>query len=112
MHIEWMRSSGTPSLGGLPLVRFTTEDRLNEIMRIHEEEGCGVFNPHVYTLEEGGWRRPDSALLAFKRQADPLGLLNPGKMVAWDRPDFDFGAGKDYVFPGLRESDSAVLAED
>jgi hypothetical protein len=32
--------------------------------------------------------------------------------VAWDRPDFDFGAGKDYVFPGLRESDSAVLAED
>lgn len=112
MHIEWMRSSGTPSLGGLPLVRFTTEERLNEIMRIHEEEGCGVFNPHVYTLEEGGWRRPDPALLAFKRQADPLGLLNPGKMVAWDRPDFDFGAGKDYVFPGLRESDSAVLAED
>ena len=112
MHIEWMRSSGMPSLGGLPLVRFTTEERLNEIMRIHEEEGCGVFNPHVYTLEEGGWRRPDPALLAFKRQADPLGLLNPGKMVAWDRPDFDFGAGKDYVFPGLRESDSAVLAED
>jgi hypothetical protein len=54
----------------------------------------------------------DPALLAFKRQADPLGLLNPGKMVAWDRPDFDFGAGKDYVFPGLRESDTADLADD
>lgn len=109
MHVEWIRSGGTPSLAGLPLVRFSTEERLNEIMRIHAGEGCGVFNPHVYTLEEGGWRRPDPALLAFKRQTDPLGLLNPGKMLAWDRPDFDFGAGKDYVFPGLRESADSVL---
>jgi hypothetical protein len=30
-------------------------------------------------------------------------------MLAWDRPDFDFGAGKDYVFPGLRESADSVL---
>jgi len=26
----------------------------------------------------------DAAQLAFKRQADPLGLLNPGKMKAWE----------------------------
>jgi hypothetical protein len=28
-------------------------------------------------------------------------LLNPGKMIAWDNPDFDFSAGKNYLFPGL-----------
>jgi hypothetical protein len=26
----------------------------------------------------------------FKREADPKGLLNPGKMIAWDDPDFDY----------------------
>jgi FAD/FMN-containing dehydrogenase len=108
MHVELMRSNGAPSMGGLPLVRFTTEQRLQEIMQIHEDEGCAVFNPHVYTLEEGGWRRPDPLLLDFKRQADPLGLLNPGKMVAWERPDFDFGSGRSFVFPGLRGVEAAA----
>jgi hypothetical protein len=103
-----IRSAGAPSLAGLPLVRFSTEERLREIMRIHEEEGCAVFDPHVYTLEEGGWRRPEPLLLAFKREADPLGLLNPGKMIAWDRPDFDFGAGKAFVFSGLETTTAAT----
>ena len=108
IHVELIRSAGAPSLAGLPLVRFSTEERLREIMRIHEEEGCAVFDPHVYTLEEGGWRRPEPLLLAFKREADPLGLLNPGKMIAWDRPDFDFGAGKAFVFSGLETTTAAT----
>jgi hypothetical protein len=38
-------------------------------------------------------KQVDRAQLAFKRAADPLGLLNPGKMLAWDDPD-DAGSGR------------------
>jgi FAD/FMN-containing dehydrogenase len=35
-------------------------------------------------LEDGGMKTVDTAQLAFKRQNDPLGLLNPGKTRAWE----------------------------
>jgi hypothetical protein len=82
-------------------VRYTSEERLEEIIRIHEENECDVFNPHRYTLEEGGMKRTDQAQLEFKREADPKGILNPGKMVAWDDPSFDFNAGRAWLFEGL-----------
>ena len=81
----------------LPLVRFTSEARLNEIIRIHEDMGAPIFDPHRYTLEEGGMKQTDEVQLAFKREADPKGLLNPGKMIAWDQPDFDFSAIYQYA---------------
>jgi FAD/FMN-containing dehydrogenase len=43
-----------------------------------------VFDPHTYVLEDGGMKQTDPEQLAFKRHADPLGLLNPGKMRGWD----------------------------
>ncbi|MDX5356572.1 MAG: FAD-binding oxidoreductase [Rhodobacterales bacterium] len=101
MHLEMGRFDGTVVFSGLPLVRFTTEERLEEIMRLHEENGCLVFNPHRYTLEEGGMKKSDQVQLAFKKEADPAGILNPGKMIAWDDPDFDFDAGHAYTFAGL-----------
>lgn len=101
MHIEMTRQDGIVTFAGLPLVRYTSEARLEEIIRIHEDNGCDVFNPHRYTLEEGGMKRTDQKQLAFKREADPKGILNPGKMVAWENPDFDFGAGKAWLFDGL-----------
>ena len=86
LHLEFVRLGGQVCCFGLQLVRFTTEARLSEIIAIHEEEGCPVFNPHAFTLEEGGMKQVDHAQLAFKREADPHGLLNPGKMLAWDDP--------------------------
>ena len=100
-HLEFVRFDGKVTCFGLPLVRFTTEERLEEIMAIHEEMGAPIFNPHRYTLEEGGMKQTDEVQLAFKRQADPNGLLNPGKMIAWEDPDYDFRSGKTYLFPGL-----------
>ena len=99
-HLEVMRENGRTMFAGLSLVRFTTETRLDEIVRIHEDMGCMIFNPHRYTLEEGGRQTVDDRQLAFKREADPKGLLNPGKMIAWDAPDFDY-AGV-YAYRGLR----------
>jgi len=100
-HLEFVRFDGKVTCFGLPLVRFTSEERLEEIVALHEKLGIPVFNPHRYTLEEGGMKQTDPAQLAFKRQADPKGLLNPGKMIAWENPDFDFATGRTYLFPGL-----------
>ena len=83
MHLEFIRTEGTLAIRGLQVVRFTTVDRLSEIIRIHEARGCVVFNPHTYVLEDGGRNVTDPAQLAFKEVADPLGLLNPGKMRGW-----------------------------
>ncbi|MCW5715946.1 MAG: FAD-binding oxidoreductase [Bauldia sp.] len=105
-HLEYVRFDGKVTCFGLPLLRYTTQERLDEIMRIHEDLGCPIFNPHRYTLEEGGMKQTDRAQLDFKRQTDPRGLLNPGKMVAWENPDFDFSTGKTYLFRGLQPADS------
>ncbi|SDU36879.1 FAD-binding oxidoreductase [Stappia sp. ES.058] len=100
-HLEFVRFDGKVTCFGLPIVRYTTEERLDEIIRIHEEHGCPIFNPHRYTLEEGGMKQTDAVQLAFKKEADPKGLLNPGKMIAWENPDFDFTSDQTYLFPGL-----------
>ncbi|MBN9233725.1 MULTISPECIES: FAD-binding oxidoreductase [Phyllobacteriaceae] len=100
-HLEFVRLDGNITCFGLNLVRFTTEERLDEIVRLFEENGCPIFNPHRYTLEEGGMKQTDAIQLAFKRQADPQGLLNPGKMIAWENPDYDYRSGKTFLFKGL-----------
>jgi FAD/FMN-containing dehydrogenase len=100
-HLEFVRFDGKITCFGLPLVRFTTEARLDEIIRIHEDMGAPIFNPHRYTLEEGGMKQTDALQLAFKREADPDGLLNPGKMIAWDDPGFNYANGKTYLYPSL-----------
>ena len=100
-HLEVIRFNGRIAFAGLPLVRFSTEARLQEIIAEHEAMGAMIFNPHRYTLEEGGMKQTDAIQLAFKRETDPRGLLNPGKMIAWENPDFDFSAGKNFLFPGL-----------
>jgi hypothetical protein len=100
-HIEFIRFNGQIGCAGLPMLRFTTEARLDAIMAEHQELGAMIFNPHRYTLEEGGMKQTDAVQLAFKRETDPQGLLNPGKMIAWEDPSFDFAAGRNFLFPGL-----------
>lgn len=99
-HLEVLKNGGKVGFAGLTLVRFTTEERLDEIVRLHEEAGALIFNPHRYTLEEGGRQMTDATQLNFKREADPKGLLNPGKMISWDDPDYAYD--KMYAYPGLK----------
>ncbi len=98
-HLEVLRENGKVMFAGLSLVKFSTPERLDEIVRLHEEEGAMIFNPHRYTLEEGGRQSTDRRQLDFKREADPKGLLNPGKMIAWDDPDFDYSGM--YAYAGM-----------
>jgi FAD/FMN-containing dehydrogenase len=103
-HLEFVRLDGNITCFGLPLVKFTSEARLDEIVRLHEENGCPIFNPHRYTLEEGGMKQTDAVQLAFKRETDPQGLLNPGKMIAWENPDYDYRSGRTFLFKGLQKA--------
>lgn len=84
MHTEVARFGGQVTMSALPVVRWTTRERLWEIIAACEAEGVAVANPHVYTLEEGArWKLVGADRLAFKREVDPLGLLNPGKMTSF-----------------------------
>ena len=83
MHLEFLRVNGKAMPAGLPIVCYTTEERLNEIIRYHEENGAFIANPHTYLLEDGGRKTVDVEQLKFKEKVDPYGLLNPGKMRAW-----------------------------
>ena len=79
MHLEFFRVNGAVIPGALQLVRYTTEERLNEIMRYHEENGVFIANPHTYIIEDGGRKVIDPEQLKFKQMVDPHGLMNPGK---------------------------------
>ena len=80
-HCEFIRFGGRVTASALPVVRYTSAERLNEIMAIHEAHGVMIANPHVVTLEDGSrHKRADADQLGFKREVDPFGLLNPGKM--------------------------------
>ncbi|MER8633174.1 FAD-binding oxidoreductase [Mesorhizobium opportunistum] len=103
-HLEFVRLDGNITCFGLPLVKFTTEARLDGIIRLHEDNGCPIFNPHRYTLEEGGMKQTDAVQLAFKRETDSQGLLNPGKMIAWENPDYDYRSGRTFLFKGLQKA--------
>lgn len=97
LHLEFVRFGGEVTCFGLPVVRYSTPERLAEIIAMHEAAGCPIFNPHDCTLEGGGMKKVDDVQLAFKRDADPYGLLNPGKMVAWDDPDYS-AEGQTWLF--------------
>jgi len=83
IHLEFLRFQGRVMPAGLPLVKFTQAERLQEIIDYHNQLGATVANPHAYTIEEGGGGVINPAQLALKQAVDPYGLLNPGKMRSW-----------------------------
>ena len=85
-HIEFMKNGdGVVIPGAIPVVRFTTEERLNDMIAYCRSIGVFVANPHVNYLEDGGRFRPDNIQLLAKQKYDPRGLLNPGKMISFHK---------------------------
>jgi FAD/FMN-containing dehydrogenase len=83
-HMEFMKSGeGRVFPGAIPVVYYTTEERLNDMIDFCREIGVWVANPHVNNVEGGGRYRADNIQLLAKRRYDPKGLLNPGKMVTF-----------------------------
>jgi FAD/FMN-containing dehydrogenase len=86
IHIEWMKNgAGVVIPGSIPIVRFTTPERLNEMIDYCREIGVFVANPHVNHVEGGGRYREDNVQLQTKYRYDPRGLMNPGKMATFVR---------------------------
>ena len=85
-HIEFMKNGeGVVIPGAIPVVRFVSEERLNEMIAYCRSIGVFVANPHVNYLEDGGRFRADNIQLKAKQRYDPRGLLNPGKMISFHK---------------------------
>lgn len=83
-HHEFIRFGGRVTASALPILRYTTPERLNEIIALHEQAGVMIANPHVVSLEAGSrHKRADADQLGFKHDVDRYGLLNPGKMESF-----------------------------
>jgi FAD/FMN-containing dehydrogenase len=85
-HIEFMKNGeGIVIPGAIPIVRFTTAERLNDMIDYCRAIGVFVANPHVNYLEDAGRFRADNIQLLAKQKYDPRGLLNPGKMISFHK---------------------------
>jgi FAD/FMN-containing dehydrogenase len=90
-HFEW--AAGTTQtdatgrtigdavgMGAIPMVKFTTVERLREIMAYCREIGMRVTNIHAFRMEERGTYPNIADKYALKAETDPAGILNPGKL--------------------------------
>ncbi len=82
-HLEAVSQQGTPRLAALPVLKWTNEKELYEIIDDCKKYGAIIFNPHVLTVEGGGLGVVDSNQVNAKSKYDPKGLLNPGKLEGW-----------------------------
>jgi FAD/FMN-containing dehydrogenase len=82
-HLEAVRQGGASRLAGLPVLLDEGIGPLEALMADCREGGAVLFDPHVITVEDGGLGVIDAEQVACKRQLDPAGLLNPGKLRGW-----------------------------
>lgn len=82
VHLEFISTANKqPLIAGLPLIKYSSAERLQELIEIHKSCGIGINNPHVFTLEDGKHAGSLSAeVLDSKRTNDPKQLLNRGKI--------------------------------
>ena len=83
LHLEFQRRFGKVTNSALPIVRYSSKERLYEIIDTLNAHDVLVADPHTYLLDNAGWKRVDSGSAEFKSLADPHGLMNPGKLKAW-----------------------------
>ena len=86
-HLEAVSQNGVPRIAALPVLKWTNEINLNEIMDQCRKFGAIIFNPHVLTVEEGGLGVIDANQVKAKIEYDQKGLLNPGKLKGWESKD-------------------------
>jgi len=80
-HVEFTRGSDQdiPTPGGMTIVRYESDEQLYDIIRFSEEVGMRIADPHSYFLDNDV-RWNGQPILDAKRDWDPHGLLNPGKL--------------------------------
>jgi FAD/FMN-containing dehydrogenase len=79
---EWVRLGATVTCFGLHLIMTDSIPRLREIEAIYRAMGAKLKNPHVFDVEHGEPQPVHAEMAAFRRETDPYGLLNPGKLLS------------------------------
>ena len=82
-HIEFIKDGGVVVPGALSIVRFSSKDRLWELIDWCENNGIRVANPHTHFLDEDTRWYGDEHL-ARKLEWDPYALLNPGHLLVME----------------------------
>ncbi len=82
MHHEFSLVGGEIVTFDLPIIWFTTPERLAQINATYEANGFTVYDAHTWRVEGGGLK-PDYRHLAEKKRMDPKGLLNSAKSKFW-----------------------------
>ena len=81
LHTEFIRDpNGLTTCSSLPIVRFSTAERLEAIHQVARDLGVIVANPHTFKLAAGNKKLITPSFFQAKQRFDPLGLLNPGKI--------------------------------
>ena len=84
MHHEFSRAGGALVAFALPLVNYFDEAQLRTLISGFEADGCQVYDPHTWVLEDGGMKQVDEA---------PVGLQAPGRPAGPDEPRQAAGVG-------------------
>lgn len=81
LHFEYVRGAGEVFPAALPLLRYISAQRIDEVIAFFETIGVSVANPHTHLLEAGGRKRQRyDHIYQAKSTHDPGGILNPGKL--------------------------------
>ena len=89
MRLEVFRSGGEVVAMGSPVILYDSEAAIAAVTDAMEASGANVANSHATSLKAVGIKEVGPRDVAFKRESDPHGLLNPGKF------DLDAAAGID-----------------
>lgn len=67
MHHEMARLEGEVQIFALPLVRFEGREEMYRLIEeLEQVDGCDIYDPHAYTIEDGGMKEIDSVQIEFK----------------------------------------------
>ena len=84
MHHEFSRVGGEIVTFDLPIIWYSTPERLADINATYDANGFTVYDAHTWRVEGGGLKNADYRHLAWKKRMDPKGLLNSAKSAVWD----------------------------
>jgi hypothetical protein len=75
-----LKADGEVVAMGSPQIAFRDPQQMAVLVALVQDSGGVVANSHTTGVREVGIKRITSRDVAFKRDMDPYGLLNPGKL--------------------------------